>query len=88
MTHRLSNRISHYIMNNKRFSCTISVFHGIQALEEDLLEGYGAVIEVYRLDMTIPKKLALISTKNRKYRTNQWQVFTPRHKPKETLLGK
>jgi hypothetical protein len=37
-------------MHNKCFSRTISVSHGIQALEEDLLEGYGAVIEVYRLD--------------------------------------
>ena len=81
----LNNRISQYIMDNKRFSFEISIFHGIQAPEEGLLVGYGAIIEVYGLAVPIPNMLALISTKNRKYRTNQWQVFTPRHTPKETL---
>ena len=72
-------------MDNKCFSFEISIFHGIQAPEEGLLVGYGAIIEAYKLAVPIPNMLALISTKNRKYRTNQWQVFTPRHEPKDTL---
>ncbi len=47
--------------------------------------GYGAVIDFYQLPVTIPQTLSLISTKNRKYTTSQWRVYTPRHQPKETL---
>ena len=45
----LNNHISQYIMDNKRFSFEISIFHGIQAPEEGLLVGYGAIIEAYGL---------------------------------------
>ena len=72
-------------MNNKHFSLKISIFHGIQAPEEGFLVGYGAIIEAYKLALPIPNTLALISTKNRKYSTGQWQVLTPRHEPKDTL---
>ena len=72
-------------MNSKRFSLKISIFHGIEAPEEGLLVGYGAIIEAYGLAMPIPGILALISTKNRKYSTDQWRILTPRHEPKDTL---
>lgn len=72
-------------MNNKRFSYTISVFHGIKAPEEGQLVGYGALIEKYNLKVPISNRIALISKKNRKYTTEQWQVLTPRHEPKDTL---
>jgi hypothetical protein len=72
-------------MDNKRFSQNISVFHGIKAPEEGTLVGYGALIDTYNLSVPTPNTLALISSKNRKYITDQWQVFTPRHAPKDTL---
>lgn len=35
--------------------------------------------------MPMPIRLALISTKNQQYKTKEWQVFTPRHQPIESL---
>jgi len=31
--------------------------------------------------------LSIISHKHKQYKTSQWQVFTPRHKPEDTLIG-
>lgn len=72
-------------MINNRFSRKISVFHGRKAPEEGLLVGYGAVIEGYALAMPLPHGLALISSKKRQYVTEQWQVFTSRHEPEDSL---
>ncbi|GGD18084.1 Fic family protein [Flavobacterium orientale] len=72
-------------MNSNHFSLKISVFHGRQAPEEGTLVGYGALIEKYRLQVPLPNRLALISTKKRHYSTNQWLVLTSRHEPEDTL---
>lgn len=72
-------------MNNKRFSLFINVFHGRAAPEESWLVGYGAIIEALQLEMPMPQKLTLISTKKRQYQTENWAVYTSRHKPDDTL---
>ncbi len=72
-------------MKNKRFSQIITTFHGRTAPEKGLLVGYGALIAFYNLAIPLPNKLALISEKNRQYITDSWQIFTPRHKPDESL---
>lgn len=72
-------------MNNKRFSRKITVFHGRQAPEEAVLVGYGAIIETLQLAVPMPLQLALISSKKRKYKNEQWQVFTSRHQPEDNL---
>jgi Fic family protein len=72
-------------MINKRFSLFINVFHGRAAPEESWLVGYGAIIEALQLEMPIPQKLTLISTKKRQYQTENWAVYTSRHKPDDTL---
>jgi len=72
-------------MNNKRISLKISVFHGRSTPEEGLLVGYGALIESYALPMPLPNRLTLISTKKRQYKNEQWQVFTSRYEPEDTL---
>jgi hypothetical protein len=72
-------------MENNRFSLEITVFHGRKPPEEGTLVGYGALIHKYDLPVPIPEVLSLISSKNRQYTTEQWQVFTPRHLPDETL---
>ena len=72
-------------MNAKHFSLKISIFHGLRAPEEGFLVGYAALIEAYKLAMPLPHTLALISTKKRQYRVENWQVLTPRHQPKDTL---
>jgi Fic family protein len=81
----LDNQISQNKTLNKQFSQKISIFHGVKAPEEGWIAGYGAVIDHHQLPVPIPQKLSLISTKNRKYATGQWLVFTPRHHPGETL---
>jgi len=73
--------------NNKRFSRIISVFHGRTAPEPGALVGYGAVIDALDLAVPVPRRLALISTKRRQYKSEQWLVLTPRHQPDENLYA-
>ncbi|MGQ7868663.1 Fic family protein [Sunxiuqinia sp. sy24] len=72
-------------MKNKCISPQITIFHGRQAPEEGFLEGYGAIIENFKLPVTLPAKLTLISQKKRKYETDEWMVFTPKYKTDNTL---
>jgi hypothetical protein len=72
-------------MDNKRFSQEITIFHGRMAPEVGLLAGYGAIIAAYDLTVPLPNDLSLISTKKRQYREPGWRVYTPRHKPDDTI---
>ena len=73
-------------MENNSISQIIATFHERVAPEEGYLVGYGAIVAHYDLKVTIPNKLALISQKKRQYETKEWQVYTPRHRPDETLI--
>lgn len=79
--------ISQSIIEKTRFSQEITVFHGRQAPEKGTLVGYGAIIDSLKLPVPIPLQLALISEKRRQYKTSEWIVFTPRHKPQDSLYG-
>lgn len=70
-----------------RFSREINVFHGRNAPEKGTLVGYGAVINTLGLSLPYPNTLALISEKRRQYKVPGWIVFTPRHKPQDTLYN-
>lgn len=71
-----------------RISRTVSVFHGRALPErEALLVGYAALIEAYELSVPLPERLALISHQHRRYDTDAWAVYTPRHMPEDTLAG-
>lgn len=72
-------------MKNKSLSPKISIFHGRTAPEEGFLVGYGAIINAFNLNVPVPERLSLISTKKRQYKTEGWQVFTSRHLPDDTL---
>ena len=72
-------------MKTNHFSSEITVFHGRKAPEKGILAGYGAIINVYNLQVPLPHKLSLISDKKRQYSKEEWQVFTSRHKPDESL---
>jgi len=72
-------------MKNNNISLKISVFHGRFAPEESILVGYGAVIESYVLATPMPDVLSLISSQKRQYKNDQWQVFTSRHLPEDSL---
>ncbi|MBN1132105.1 MAG: Fic family protein [Bacteroidales bacterium] len=82
-----NKRISREIINATQFSQEITVFHGREAPEKGILVGYGVIIDVLNLAMPIPGKLALISEKHRQYQNPEWSVFTPRHRPPDTLYG-
>lgn len=74
-------------MRNNKFSRKISVFHNRTAPEPGWLTGYGALIDTCNLKVPLPDKLSLISAKHKRYATDSWEVFTPRHAPADTLAG-
>ncbi len=72
-------------MNINCISDKVTVFRGKILPEEGYLVGYGAIISSFNPLIPIPNQLSLISLKDRKYKTEEWQVFTPRYKPEDTL---
>ncbi len=49
--------------------------------------GCAALIAVHDLHVPAPDTLCAIGKKHRKVEKGRWQLFTPRHKPKDTLQG-
>ncbi|MCH8136907.1 MAG: cell filamentation protein Fic, partial [Proteobacteria bacterium] len=71
-----------------RKSRTVTVFHAFPALEEGAsLTGYAALIAGHELSVPAPDYLCAIGTKHKKYNKGRWQLYTPRHKPEDTLQG-
>ena len=64
----------------------IRVFHGRTAPEPATLAGYGSIIHTLEMPIPMPDVLSHISTKKRKYTVERWQVFTPRHQPKNLVF--
>ena len=56
-------------------------------VEGATLAGYSSLIEAHNLRVPTPDNLCAIGTKHKKYTHERWQIFTPRHKPEETLYG-
>ena len=75
------------ISNSNHFSRPITHFHEILTPEAGYLVGYAALIDTYELEVPLPDRLALISFKHKNYQTESWLVFTPRHQPKDSLMG-
>lgn len=74
--------------SKNRISRAVSIFHGRALPErEALLVGYAALIEAYELSVPLPERLALVSHQHRRYDTEIWAVYTPRHMPEDTLAG-
>ncbi len=73
---------------NNRFSQLINVFHGRSLPEQTgSMAGYATLINAYDLKVPLPETFSFISSKHTRYHTNEWQVFTLRHKPEDTLRG-
>jgi len=69
-------------------SQSITVFHGFPALDKgSSFAGYSALISAHGLKVPAPDHLCAIGTKHKKYDYERWHLFTPRHKPKNTLNG-
>lgn len=70
------------------FSQDISIFQERHVPEPELLlAGYAALIKKYNLKVPLPQTLCGISKKFRKYQQDSWRIFTPRHKPEDSLHG-
>ena len=74
-------------MINNSFSYRVTVFNNRRTPEPGKLVGYGAIISAYDLKVPLPNKISLISTKHKRYSTDTWEVFTPRHAPNDALAG-
>lgn len=74
-------------MGNNQYSHEVIVFHDRTAPDKGMLAGYAALIAAHDLKVPLPDKIALISEKHKRYSTNEWEVFTPRHKPEDSLAG-
>jgi hypothetical protein len=73
---------------NNPFSKTVSSFHGRALPEAEMsLAGYGALISHFNLHLPLPDRLAVISAKHHRYEKEPWIVFTPKHRPEDTLAG-
>ncbi len=65
-----------------------TAFHGFPVLTEgSCLAGYAALIEAHDLKVPAPDYLFAIGTKHKKFVLERWHIFTPRHKPEDTLYG-
>lgn len=74
-------------MDTNRFSQPVTVFRERIAPEEGYLAGYAALMHAYDLRIPVPDELCIISHKHKQYTTLAWRVFTPRHRPENTLAG-
>jgi hypothetical protein len=74
-------------MKNNNYSQEIAAFHNRATPEPGMLAGYGALIDANNLAVPIPDKLALISKKHKRYSSDKWEVYTPRHKPAYNNAG-
>jgi hypothetical protein len=72
-------------MKIKRFSLQLSIFHGRTVPEDGVIVGYGAILEVFKLAVPIPKKLSFVSSKNRKFENDEWKVYPASYLPDENL---
>ena len=69
-------------------SRSIIAFRAFPALEEGAtLAGYSALIEGHGLSVPASDSLCAIGTKHKKYDKGRWRIFTPRHKPDDSLYG-
>lgn len=66
----------------------MAVFHAFPDLEEKAkLAGYAALIAVHDLSVPAPDYLCAIGSKHKRVDKGRWHIFTPRHKPDDSLHG-
>jgi len=71
-----------------RNSQQITAFHAFPNLEKGMtLAGYAALIAGHALAVPAPDRLCAIGLRHRRREKGRWRLFTPRHKPDDTLQG-
>ena len=76
---------------SNHFSQKLTIFHGRTLPEEGMLAGYGLMLQEIEEHtgnfLPMPRQLSIITEKHQRYNTEQWQVFTKRHKPKNDIIS-
>ena len=76
---------------SKSFSQKITTFHGRTTPEPGFPVGYAFIIaeivKITKTNVPLPERLSIITEKHQRYDTDQWQVFTIRHQPKNDLAS-
>ena len=65
----------------------VTEFRGWKLPEPGRLAGYAALLERFDLLVPLPSRLSAISERHHPGSTEEWQLFTPRHAPEDTLGG-
>lgn len=73
--------------NGDRFSQLVTSFHGRPLPEPAIPAGYAALIDRYGLALPLPPRLAAVAERHHPQSTDDWLLFTPRHRPNDTLAG-
>ncbi|MEI8321444.1 MAG: Fic family protein [Alphaproteobacteria bacterium] len=67
--------------------------HNLQLIRQKLptgsekVVGYGWLIQRYSLKVPLPRQIFCIGEKHQIYETLTFKMYTPRHRPEETLVG-
>ncbi|WP_284282246.1 Fic family protein [Limnobacter litoralis] len=70
------------------FSDKPSIFHEFPLLPQgSTLAGYSALIQAHQLKVAAPDFLCAIGPKHQLLTLGTWKLFTPRHRPADTLYG-
>lgn len=70
-----------------QFSGVVTVFHDRRLPEEAQPAGYAALIDAYGLGVPVPLTLAAIGQRHKVYEAEDWRIYTPRHRPDDSLTG-
>src|ERR1051326_5293010 len=68
-------------------SQSVSHFHDRALPEPAMPAGYAALIERYELQVPLPPRLAAIAERHHPTSNESWSLFTPRHRPPDSLEG-
>jgi Fic family protein len=77
------------MVENNYISQKVTVFHDRKAPEAGFLVGYAKLIDIIENEtnsrLILPYKLSICTDKYQRYDAKNWQVFTIRHKPEDTI---
>ncbi len=76
---------------SNRFSRKVITFHDRTLPEEGALAGYAMLLYILEEEtgrrLPLPNRLAIVTDKQQRYNTNQWQVFANRYAPTENEIA-
>ncbi len=72
---------------SEHYSQHVTDFRGKSLPEAAQLAGYAALFERFDLQVPLPSRLSAIAERHHPWSTEDWQLFTPRHAPENTLAG-